>query len=84
MLLIVECCKVTDDVICEVDTKLLLVCPDHDKKEGHRLIPVLPTNQETCLAMWSDSELLEFGNLLRCSPEEAIIPGIYVLEKAVL
>ena len=68
-------CKAPDDVKCEVKTELLLVCPDHLKREGHRLIPVNSTNQETCLAMWCESELFEFGNLLRCSRVDAPIPG---------
>ena len=75
-------CKVPDDVIhvCEVKTELLLVCPDKRKRKGHKLISVNSTNQETCLSMWSESELFEFGSLLRCSRVDGPTPGINVYQ----
>ena len=47
----------------KVDADLFLVCPDSSKKEKHEVVEVNSTNQETCMEMWVESQLLEFGSL---------------------
>ena len=68
-----------DGVRCKVDTQLYLVCPDHTHKENHKAIPVNNKNQESCMDMWVDSQVLEFGSLLRGCRVEVPRPGTYSL-----
>ena len=68
-----------DGVRCKVDTQLYLVCPDHTHKENHKAIPVNNKNQESCMDMWVDSQVLEFGSLLRGCRVEVSRPGTYSL-----
>ena len=68
-----------DGVRCKVDTQLYLVCPDHTHKKDHKVIPVNNKNKESCMDTWVDSQVLEFGSLLRGSRVEVPRPGTYSL-----
>ena len=59
----------------KVDTELYLVCPDSSTKKDHKVIPVNLTNQDTCMEMWAESELLELGSLFRGCRVEVTRPG---------
>ena len=62
-----------------MDIQLYLVCPDHTHKEDHKVIPVNNKNQESCMDTWVDSQVLEFGSLLRGCRVEVPRPGTYSL-----
>ena len=55
------------------------MCPDHTHKEDHKVIPVNNKNQESCMDTWVDSQVLEFGSLLRGCRVEVPRPGTYSL-----
>ena len=68
-----------DGVRCKVDTQLYLVCPDHTHKKNHEVIPVNNKNKESCMDTWVDSQVLEFGSLLRGCRVEVPRPGMHSL-----
>ena len=55
------------------------MCPDHTHKEDHKVIPVNNKTQESCMDTWVDSQVLEFGSLLRGCRVEVPRPGTYSL-----
>ena len=49
------------------------MCPDYSEKKDHKVIEVNSTNQEACMEMWMDSQVLELASSLQgCRVE---VPG---------
>lgn len=70
-------CGALDEISCKVSTDLYLVCPDSNKKEDHKVIAVNADNQETCIEMWTKSNILEFETLFQDCQVEVPRPGMY-------
>ena len=52
------------DIPTTVQTQLLLISPDAVKKDA-RVVAVTLENHSTCMTLWKESELFDFGALFR-------------------